>query len=293
MTVTAPRRSTATSPRPPTAARSSRSSPPATYTVSLGAVGYVDRQGNASPSQVTGVTSGATSSVAFDYDQAATLTLTMTPAGRRLVPVERAGRASATPRSLPTGSKVFTGTGAIRTVGNLFPYADGYAAWAGELRRRGPGGQGRQRARLLGRRDPRRPSSQTDPGGTASRDREPADGRAATTATSRRRAARATSSRCTTPDNGCPTGLQYTVGDVQRPGQRRSSRCRTAPGRSRSRARPPYGGSWPTVTLDPRVTGEPRRERGLAVTAARSSGPARGGTGERGPDDVRARRGRR
>ena len=114
--------------------------PPATYTVSLGAVGYVDRQGGPTASQVTGVTSGTTSSVAFDYDQAATLTLTPDTARRWFVPVEPA-HLRREHRPLPTGSKAFAGTGAIRTIGNLFPYEDGYAAWAGDCADADPEGK--------------------------------------------------------------------------------------------------------------------------------------------------------
>lgn len=101
------------------------------YTVSLGTTGYVDRQGVNTPEQIAGVTVGTIKSVQFDYDQAATMVLTLgqdpsypLPDG---LPVTIANTSL-----LPTGTRVVTGSGPTRTIFNLFPYQDGYQVWVGD-----------------------------------------------------------------------------------------------------------------------------------------------------------------
>lgn len=114
--------------------------PPATYTVTLGTTGYVDRQGVTSPSQTVGVNAGQVASVAFDYDRAAALSLTLagvnggTPADAAAVTLGNTG-------FLPSGTKTYTGTGGTRSIAGLFPYVDGYAAWAGECADADPQGK--------------------------------------------------------------------------------------------------------------------------------------------------------
>jgi prepilin-type N-terminal cleavage/methylation domain-containing protein len=225
--------------------------PPNTYTVSLGSVGYVDRQGSPTASQISGVTSGATSSVAFDYDQAANLTLTMTSTGGGSFP-------SSLPISvgntglLPTGSKAFSGTGAIRSIGNLFPYEDGYATWAGDCADADPEGEdGSGVAYWEGAT--REAAHETSPGGTASGtitmptievrygDISAASGTHAVVAVH-------------DADNGCPSGHSYTVATFSGAGSTLvalpfGTWTFTVPSSSA------YGGSWSTVTVDPRVTG--------------------------------------
>jgi hypothetical protein len=224
---------------------------PETYTVTLGAVGYVDRQGSPTASQITGVTSGATSSVAFDYDRAASLTLSLTPANGGSFP-------SALPISvgntglLPTGSKAFAGTGAIRTLGNLFPYQAGYAAWAGDCADADPEGEdGSGIAYWEGAT--RDAVYETSPGGTASG--------SVTLPTVEVRYGDISASSGTQDivavhdaDNGCPSGRQYTVATFSGPGSTLVAlpygtwtfEILTAS---------PYGGTWSTVTVDPRVSG--------------------------------------
>jgi prepilin-type N-terminal cleavage/methylation domain-containing protein len=104
---------------------------PGSYTVSLSSAGYVDGQGVASPSQSVTVTAGATPSRQFDYDQAATLAVTMTAPNGGTVPNALAISVGNTHFPTPR-YKVFTGTGTARTIGNLFPYPEGYQLWAGE-----------------------------------------------------------------------------------------------------------------------------------------------------------------
>jgi hypothetical protein len=177
---------------------------PASYTVTLGAVNYVDRQGRANPSQVTGVTSGATSSVSFDYDRASALTLTMTSPGGGSFPSSLSvdvGNSAL----VPTGSKEFPGAGAIRTVGNLYPYADGYEAWAGSCADADPEGKDGNGLAFW-------PGATRDPW----------------LSTSRTMAARPVCSTRSGPSTArtCP-----------------SSRCRTAPGRSRCPVHRPMAGA--------------------------------------------------
>lgn len=113
---------------------------PATYTVSLNTSGYVDRQGTVNPSKSVGVVAGQIASVAFDYDRAASLALTLvgqnggTPANAVPVTLGNTGY-------VPSGWKVFNGTGATRTLANLYPFSDGYEAWAGDCADADPEGK--------------------------------------------------------------------------------------------------------------------------------------------------------
>jgi prepilin-type N-terminal cleavage/methylation domain-containing protein len=101
------------------------------YTVSLGTTGYVDRQGDNTPQQTAGVTVGTIKSLQFDYDQAATLELTLGQDPAYPLP-DGFPVTIANTSLLPTGSRVVTGTGSARTIPNLFPYADGYRVWVGD-----------------------------------------------------------------------------------------------------------------------------------------------------------------
>ena len=128
--------------------------PPATYTVRLDASGYVDRQGVASPAQLTGVTSGETSSIAFDYDQRRDAHADPQLARGRLVPVEPRGRCRQHRADAVRLGRSSRAPAPFAPIGNLFPYSDGYAALGGHLRRRRPAGRRRQRPRVLARCQP-------------------------------------------------------------------------------------------------------------------------------------------
>ena len=225
--------------------------PPNTYTVSLGSVGYVDRQGSPTASQTTGVTSGATSSVAFDYDHAASLSLTMTaPEGGTFpdgIPVSVGNTGL-----LPTGVKSFAGTGAIRSVGNLFPYSDGYAAWAGSCADADPEGEdGGGVAYWEGAT--RETALETAPAGTVTgqvnlRTVElgfldlslPAETHDVVAIHE--------------PDNGCPSGEQYTVATFSGAGVGTIA-LPYGTWRFEVPSASPSGGVWFTVTVDPRISG--------------------------------------
>lgn len=104
---------------------------PGTYTVALGAVGYVDRQGNSSPSQTVGVSANAITRVGFDYASAGSLALTLAGSGGATVPSTVAVSLGDTD-FVPTGTKTYSGTGTSRTIANLFPVTAGYTMWAGD-----------------------------------------------------------------------------------------------------------------------------------------------------------------
>jgi prepilin-type N-terminal cleavage/methylation domain-containing protein len=108
--------------------------PPGAYTVQLGNFGWVDRQGVDHPTQTAGVTAGATTAVAFDYDQAATINATLTAPGGGTLPAATWSQIPivlGNTAFLPSGTKAFTGTGTVRTLGSLFPSSTGYTAVAG------------------------------------------------------------------------------------------------------------------------------------------------------------------
>ncbi|MCU1458718.1 MAG: hypothetical protein JWL73_2810 [Actinomycetia bacterium] len=113
---------------------------PGTYTVQLIAVGSVDRQGVTSPLQSAGVTAGVVTSVGFDYDRAAALSLTLGDAGARPVPANVPVTLGNT-QFVPNGTKVFAGTGASRTIAGLFPSNNGYEPFAGSCLDADPEGQ--------------------------------------------------------------------------------------------------------------------------------------------------------
>ncbi|MGQ0825743.1 MAG: prepilin-type N-terminal cleavage/methylation domain-containing protein [Actinomycetota bacterium] len=114
--------------------------PAGTYTVELGSVGYVDRQSNPEPSQTLGVTVGNISSVQFDYDQAASLELTLQTDYANPSP-DDLPITVASPQLVPNGLKSYAGTGTVRTIADLFPFLEGYNAWAGSCADADPEGR--------------------------------------------------------------------------------------------------------------------------------------------------------
>jgi prepilin-type N-terminal cleavage/methylation domain-containing protein len=103
-----------------------------TYAVALSSAGYVDSQGTAGPSSPAVVTSGQTTNVAFDYDQAATITATLAPPSSAYTLPTGVAVSLANGRLLPEGVKEIAGTGTTRSLTNLFPFTDGYEHFAGE-----------------------------------------------------------------------------------------------------------------------------------------------------------------
>ncbi|MFN8035961.1 MAG: type II secretion system protein [Acidimicrobiia bacterium] len=216
------------------------------YSVSLGRVGFVDRQSNPSPAQTAGVLAGAVTAVGFDYDQAATVTVMLAPDGGAALPV-------GVPVSLgntifvPNGIKLYVGSGLTRTVPNLFPATDGYDAWVGDCADADPEGRtagggpywpGAQRPTATG----------TSPGGTATVTL-PVPSLTATVTQSGLPAAGRTVTAVHAADAGCGAGETLTLG--------------TTDGSGLVTAALPYGtwsirvsgaspsGSWPSAVVDP------------------------------------------
>jgi prepilin-type N-terminal cleavage/methylation domain-containing protein len=110
------------------------------YTVALGTTGFVDGEGNPTPSQLAAVSRGSITPVQFDYDEAATLELTLGDDPAYPVPALNGLDVTVANPALQLGSKVFAGTGSLRPIGNLYPYSDGYQAWAGNCPENDPQG---------------------------------------------------------------------------------------------------------------------------------------------------------
>ena len=112
--------------------------PAGSYTVRLGTVGWVDRQSNVTPSQVVGVTVGTTHSVQFDYDQATAYAVTLTSPLSYPAPTDLPLTVYS-PQLVPSGIKVFPGTGSPQTLSGLFPFLEGFQIWAGKCSDADPG----------------------------------------------------------------------------------------------------------------------------------------------------------
>jgi Tfp pilus assembly protein PilV len=117
-----------------------------TYTVGLAKPGYVDKEGQASPSNDATVTAGTTSSIEFAYDSAATITLNVKD--QPLNTAEPAKSVVAANQELGGGLRTFgpnpasqvsslvdPGTnapsGTAFTLTNLFPFVNGYTFYTG------------------------------------------------------------------------------------------------------------------------------------------------------------------
>lgn len=116
--------------------------PAGIHTVSLGNLGYVDGQAVADPSQVVSVNVGTSVGVEFDYDRAATLSLTLGGFAGGTIPANLPVTFANT-KLLPAGTKTIAGQFDQfgRPMGVLFPYADGYQTWAGSCADADPEGQ--------------------------------------------------------------------------------------------------------------------------------------------------------
>jgi hypothetical protein len=153
---------------------------------------------------------------------------------------------------LPTGTKVFTGSGALRTLTNLYPYPDGYAVWTGDCADADPEGEDNSGIAYW-EGATREDALETAAGGTASgsatlRTVQVIYNDPSAPATQRDVVA------VHDPDNGCPGGHQYTVASFTGTGTADvalpyGTWTFQVPGAT------PSGGSWFTVTIDPRVTG--------------------------------------
>ncbi|MEI6571433.1 MAG: hypothetical protein WCO36_08395, partial [Actinomycetes bacterium] len=96
----------------------------------MNSAGYVDRQGNTSPTQIANVAIGHVTSAQFDYDRQGTIALSIEGPDGALVPANVPLTIGNT-TLLPSGTRTYSGTGTSRTITGLFPSLDGYEAWAG------------------------------------------------------------------------------------------------------------------------------------------------------------------
>jgi prepilin-type N-terminal cleavage/methylation domain-containing protein len=113
---------------------------PDTFTVVASRNGFVDKQGSAAPSQTVDVYTGGIYGVQFDYDQAATINLTLQAiSGTIPTAVSNATVTLMNAGLLPVGKKSFTGTTTSRSIGSLFPFSSGYEAWLGTCLDADPG----------------------------------------------------------------------------------------------------------------------------------------------------------
>lgn len=111
---------------------------PDEYAVTASLTGYVSSAGATTPNAVTTVTSGNTSSVAFDYDIAGALDIALGDSSYPVpanVPVSLYNTAL-----LPDGTTTYAGSGTTRTISTLFPFASGYSVWAGSCADADPAG---------------------------------------------------------------------------------------------------------------------------------------------------------
>ena len=110
---------------------------PGTYTATMSTTGHVDRQGGQPATQTVAVTASQISRLQFDYDRAATLSVTLAAPTGAVIPTGTYGVAMTVANSnLTVGTRSFqqaaTGSGTTRTITPLFPYASGYQVWAGD-----------------------------------------------------------------------------------------------------------------------------------------------------------------
>jgi type II secretory pathway pseudopilin PulG len=114
--------------------------PAGAYTVTLSKTGYVDDQGVTNPSKSVTVGVGTTISSQFSYDRAATLDLVL--AGfTGFTPPTNVPITVGNTHIVPSGVKTYTGSGNPRQITGLFPWTDGYSAWAGSCADADPEGE--------------------------------------------------------------------------------------------------------------------------------------------------------
>lgn len=113
--------------------------PAGTYTLSLATTGYVDGQGNATPSKTVAVGVGGTIKATFEYERAATAVLTLSGTDNGTVPP--AVPVSLANNGFTSSVKTFAGSGSPRTLANLYPYTSGYQYFAGSCADADPEGR--------------------------------------------------------------------------------------------------------------------------------------------------------
>lgn len=118
-----------------------------TYTVAVNQTGYVSDAGVAAPTQTVPVTAGTLQQRTFNYDQAASLKVTMITTGGYNLPTTLPQITLGNVTYLqPLGVKAWASTGVTTQLGSLWPASDGYTAWAGACTQADPAASGGTRA---------------------------------------------------------------------------------------------------------------------------------------------------
>ena len=116
-----------------------------TYTASLNTAGYVDPIGVPNPSQSVPVKRSTLVQKTFSYDKAVSLGVNLTTDPGYSLPTANPRVSVYNTSILPLGVKSVAGAGASTTISGLWPYVDGYAAWAGSCKQSDPIVSGGQR----------------------------------------------------------------------------------------------------------------------------------------------------
>ncbi len=104
--------------------------PAGSYSVKVTAFGFVDGLNNSSPTQSTTVTVGATSSLQFQFGDSTDLVVDYHGWNGASVPAT-VPITVANSHLIPAGTHVYTGSGTPRTIPDLFPWSDGYSVFGG------------------------------------------------------------------------------------------------------------------------------------------------------------------
>ena len=187
------------------------------YTVTLSRAGYVSDQLLAAPTQSATVGAGSTVSLQFQYDQAATMNLTLVGSGGGSIP-NGIGVTLANTHLLPGGKKAFTtaGVSTPQTLLGLFPYVDGYEMFAGSCLAADPEGMNGAVAIYPGASRPA--ATAVTPGGTSSATvpLRTLIVQTRTGASAARPGVVVTAKNVT--DTGCPTQTTYALGSTDASG---------------------------------------------------------------------------
>lgn len=230
---------------------------PGTYVVSLNTPGFVDRQSVATPSQTVGVTIGNTSSVQFDYDRGATLSLTFAADAGGTIPIAIPVTLGNT-QFLPTGEKTYAGTGLIRAITSLFPAADGFTAWAGSCADADPEGQNASTGGLYWPTGQRPDPLDAVPGGTTAGTIAVKTAALTVYGTGHLPLAGAAVVATHTADQSCAAGETYTLGVTDATGLLNAA-LPYGTWKISVTAKSPLS-TWPSLVLDPTVATTPTLE---------------------------------
>jgi prepilin-type N-terminal cleavage/methylation domain-containing protein len=118
-----------------------------TYTATLNATGYVDNYGNQTATKSVALTASSLSQLSFNYDQAATLNVTMKTTTGYALPTSWPQVTLANTGLQPAGFKYVATSAATTSVTGLWPYlTDGYTSWGGSCTQADPAASGGTRS---------------------------------------------------------------------------------------------------------------------------------------------------